>query len=186
MNENELKQREKDSLLWLIIMVAIALTLALTAGVSVANAQRYSHCEKEKLFIGEMKIDMFSFDQAITPSVSVGLGVSGVYGKGTILDNFGAIVGVRAAKETQPDKSNTERLVMIPTATLLYRLRLNGAESTTIHGFAVVAGENRKYLSFEYRPYVAPTGNSFATIGGLFGWNNVTGYTVGFTVLGFF
>lgn len=171
------KSCEKFS--WLVLIIVLLLLSSKSHG--------QTNCDKPKLFVGEMKVEMFSLaPDFFNPAMSIGVGVSGIYGKGTLLDNFSGIVGIRAYKESEPDKQGNDRLAVLPTATILYKLRLNGIDSKCIHGIGLVSGFDRKYYGIDYRLYMATTSRSFATLGGIAGWNNVTGYTLGFAVIGIF
>lgn len=159
-----------------ILHTAILLLL-----VSIAHSQ--THCTRSKIFVAELNTTM-SLERVGAPMMSGGVGMSGVYGKGTILDNMTAIAGVKSIVTYDPGKAFSERLSMLPTATIMYRLRLNGEDSRTVHAFAWITGNG--YTGFDYRVYMAPTERSFAVIGGILGWNNVSGWNVGIAVLGMF
>jgi len=164
------------------------LLLALTSVISSAQ----SHCEKDKIFVADFSIET-KFVKLSVPAMSLNVGVSGVYGKGTILDNFSATVGVKAQRiitESKPGKTN-EALLLIPTGTAMYKFRLDGYDSEVVHGLSVTYGTSsqpgkEKYYSVDYRCYEAPTGKSFATVGMIAGWNNYEGIHIGFTAVGFF
>jgi len=163
------------------ILIIINAILLIVIFSSISNAQ--THCTRSKVFVAEMNTTM-KLKGTGAPMLSAGIGVSGIYGKGTILDNMTAIAGVRSIVTREPSKPSNDRLTMLPTATIMYRLRLNGEDSRTVHSFAWITGKN--YTGFEYRPYMAPTERSFAVIGGIVGWNNVSGWNVGISVLGLF
>lgn len=153
--------------------------------VFCTRSHAQSHCEKDKLFVAEMKIEM-PMQYVDAPMVSAGMGISGIYGKGTLLDNMTGIIGAKMIKITIPGKSTNDALQIIPTVTAMYKIRMNGSESGTVHGLAFISGLGNKYYGFDYRAYVAPNGYSFATIGGIAGWDNQTGWHIGFAAIGFF
>jgi hypothetical protein len=160
-------------------MKKILYTALLTLSVTFAHTQ--THCTRAKVFVAEMNMSL-GLERTGVPMFSGGVGVSGIYDKGTILDNMTAILGAKSIVVSDPGKPFNERLTMLPTATIMYRLRLNGEDSRTIHAFAWVTGKN--YNGFDYRAYMAHTDRSFAVIGGIVGWNNNTGWNVGLAVLG--
>lgn len=162
-------------------MKKILHTAILLLSVSIAHAQ--THCTRSKIFVAEMNTTM-SLERTGVPIISGAIGISGIYGKGTILDNMTAIAGVKSIVSKEPGKPSNDRLTMLPTATIMYRLRLNGEDSRTVHSFAWITGHN--YTGFDYRAYMAPTERNFAVIGGIIGWNNVSGWNVGIAVLGMF
>lgn len=161
------------------ILIIINTILLIVIFSSISNAQ--THCTRSKVFVAEMNTTM-SLQHTGAPLISAGIGISGVYGKGTILDNMTAIAGVRSIVTQEPGKPSNDHLTMLPTATIMYRLRLNGEDSRTVHAFAWITG--RGYTGFDYRAYMAPTERSFAVIGGVVGWNNMSGWNVGVAVLG--
>lgn len=165
---------------WFDIFMIISVMLFLFALKS--NGQ--THCEKEKIFIGGFTIEATKkFPTVITPY----LGISGIYGKGKIYDNFSAIIGARFDKVEPEDKSKSEAMSITPTGSILYRMRFRGTVSKLIHAFGVSTSLNQvRFTQYDWRIYGAPTVYSFATFGGMVGWNNQTGISVGFTVLGFF
>lgn len=163
------------------LIFILSVLMLLVAFTSIANAQ--SHCERSKVFIAEMNTTI-SLERTGAPVMSVGAGVSGVYGKGTLLDNFSVLGGFKSVIGKEPGKPSNDRLTLLPTATVMYKIRLNGPDSRTVHAFAWVTGRN--YTGVDYRAYMAPTERSFAVIGGIVSWNNLTGWNVGISVLGMF
>ena len=147
----------------------------------ILSAHAQTHCTRSKVFLAELNATM-GIGRTGAPDFSGGIGMAGVYGKGTIIDNFAVIGGVRSVSRKGTEKYSSSRQEIIPTATIMYRVRLNGIESTTIHTFAWVTGKD--YTGFDYRAYMAPTERSFAVIGGIVGWNNASGWNVGISVLG--
>lgn len=162
----------------------LSILIILILIVMMLKSQAQTHCEKEKIFIGGFSIEATKkFPTVITPY----LGISGIYGKGKIYDNFSAMIGARFDKVEPEDKSRSEAMSITPTGSILYRMRFRGADSKLIHAFAVTTSLSQtNFTQYDWRIYAAPNGYSFATFGGLIGWNNQTGVTVGFTVLGFF
>jgi hypothetical protein len=81
--------------------------------------------------------------------------------------------------------SSNPNINVIPTATLLIKQRFNGAESKVLHAIAFTAG-SKQFTELSYRIYAAPKPNSFATVGGVLGYSNKQGITIGFIIMGFF
>jgi hypothetical protein len=81
--------------------------------------------------------------------------------------------------------SSNPQINVIPTATLLLKQRFNGAESKLVHAIGFTAGGN-DFLEASYRIYAAPKSNSFATVGGVLGYSNKQGITIGFIIMGLF
>jgi len=144
-----------------------------------------SNCDPVKMFVGGFSIEANKKFPTVT---SAYLGISGIYGKGTILDNFTATIGVRFDDAQSGYKVKPEEtIVVMPVLTTMYRMRMKGPDSKVIHALAVGTSMNRhKYTQVDWRIYGAPTSRSFATVGGLIGWNTVVGPTIGFVVIGFF
>ncbi len=159
------------------LFTAVALFILFTA-----TAQ--SHCQRDKIFTAGFNIET---GKDAMPSPSFSFGISGIYGKGTIVDNFSAAIGTRYMKTEVGDKAKNDVMQAIPTATVMYRIRFNGSESKLLHAFAFTGSIDRTgFRQYDYRIYGAPDGRSFATVGGLVGWNNITGINIGFSVIGLF
>lgn len=142
-------------------------------------------CDRDKMFVGGFSIEANKKFPTVT---SAYIGISGIYGKGTPLDNFTATIGVRFDDAQSGYKVTPEQtIVVMPVLTAMYRMRMRGPDSKLIHALAVGTSMNRyKYTQVDWRIYGAPTSRSFATVGGLIGWNTVVGPTIGFIVIGFF
>lgn len=144
-----------------------------------------SNCDRDKMFVGGFSVEANKKFPTVTGAY---LGISGIYGKGTPLDNFTATIGVRFDDAQSGYKVTPEQtIVVMPVLTTMYRMRMKGPDSKVIHALAVGTSMNRyKYTQVDWRIYGAHTSRSFATVGGLIGWNTVVGPTIGFIVIGFF
>ena len=145
-----------------------------------------SRCDRDKIFVAGFSIEANKKFPTVT---SMYLGVSGSYGRGTPFDNLTATIGLRFddAQSGSYKVKPEETIVTIPVFTTMYRMRMHGEDSKLVHALAVSTSLNQhKYTQVDWRIYGAPNGSSFATLGGLLGWNTVVGPTIGFTVIGFF
>jgi hypothetical protein len=95
--------------------------------------------------------------------------------------------GVKMYDDVRAERapSINPQINVIPTATLLLKQRFNGAESKLVHAIAFTAGANQ-FAEASYRIYAAPKSNSFATVGGVLGYSNKQGITIGFIIMGLF
>jgi hypothetical protein len=95
--------------------------------------------------------------------------------------------GVKMYDDVRAERapSSNPQINVTPTATLLLKQRFNGAESKLVHAIAFTAGANQ-FAEASYRIYAAPKSNSFATVGGVLGYSNKQGITIGFIIMGFF
>ncbi len=175
---------------WIVAILSAVIFLMMASGCTKSYGQ--SKCDRDKIFVADFSIES-KFANIGAPAMSVNMGLSGVYGKGTYIDNFMATVGAKVQKGTLPNKANpgSDYLLVIPTATAMYKLRFNGYDSKLVHalsgtyGLTDIIGEGR-YFSIDYRCYLAPTVKSFATVGAILGWNNYEGFHFGFTTVGIF
>ncbi len=160
-------------------MKQILLLLLLPIGVLAQ-----SKCDRSTAFTAD-----FTFQSNLSVSKingSVNLGVSGFNKFGKRYNRISFLAGVRIydAELAQRTSISKTEVFVIPTATMLFKHRFNGHGSKLVHAVGITAGGNN-YLEGSYRIYCAPSGNSFATVGGLIAYSNIQGFTVGFVIMGF-
>jgi hypothetical protein len=149
---------------------------------TISNAQ--SKCDRSTAFTAD-----FTFQSNVAVSRlagSVNIGVSGFNQVGEKYNRISIMGGLRIydADLAQRTATANAEVFVIPTATMLLKHRFNGYDSKLVHAVGITAGGNG-YLETSYRIYGAPSGNSFATVGGLIAYSNIQGFTVGFVIMGF-
>jgi hypothetical protein len=143
-----------------------------------------SKCDRSTAFTAD-----FTFQTNLSATRlngSVNLGVSGFNKIGEKYNRISLLGGLRIydADLAQRTAISNSEVFVIPTATMLFKHRFNGYDSKLVHAIGFTAGGNN-YLEGSYRIYGAPSGNSFATVGGLIAYSNIQGFTVGFVIMGF-
>lgn len=143
-----------------------------------------SKCDRNTAFTADFIFQ--SNPQVSSISGAVNLGVSGFNKVDERYNRLSFLTGLKIYNSNNQNKLNinNEDVFITPTATILLKHRFNGYDSKLVHVLGLTAGN--ELLEGSYRIYGAPTGNSFATVGVIFAYNNKQGFTLGFIVMGLF
>lgn len=134
----------------------------------------YGQCQRSTPFTADFNFQ--TNGQKLNASLNLGL---------VNTTSISVQLGARMYDTREQGKTNVQKVVTTPTATVLLKQRFNGNNSDVVHALALTAGTNN-YREIGYRLYNAPAANSFATIGWTASFSNVQGFTAGFILMAIF